>query len=547
MDNNAGHDNCLPLGTVLHGDAGGYKIAGVLASGSYGITYKAEFIVHGNLGETNSGALFAIKECFISQVNGRDGLDVTGTDVPLFSQALRRFKEESKMLSDIHHPGVISVIDAFEANSTAYYVMEYIDGGNIDHAISSTAERRLPEQRALELIHQTGEAIGHIHSLGMAHLDIKPGNIMLRHGESAAVIDFGISRFFGPDGRPRVEDDGAVGSGTEGYAPPEQNEVHFERPLLPPMDIYSLGATLYKMLTGHRPPKASEVAKEGFPTGRLKECGVSDATIAAVTKAMSPTVEARFDSVAAFLASLPKPEPADDELEIISVERPGHTSESAHTSESRHRGQHRPRKRKKPQPAPAPAKKSVWPKIGWIIGIVLSGLLMVGVAKRCSPSQYAEIIGDTHNTKYGHTVPSAFELCTERGGETFYFTAAEWNSVPPVAKPLYQPRGVYMTDGGRAFIVALDEDSHHLTWQQAEHRYGDEIPTYEEAQTILKYAFDLQSALSAFGGRRMEGSYWIEPLNNPKAMGHDNRLKFYTGNWSRSSMLKVRRVYSAGN
>lgn len=544
-------DNSLPVGTVLNGNAGGYRITDVLARGSYGITYKAAFIVHGNLGETTLEAVFAIKECFIGKVNGRDGLEVTGTDAPLFRKALGRFREESKMLSEIHTPGVIPVIDAFEANSTAYYVMEYIDGGTLDSAIATARDGRLAEQWALTLIRQAGEAIEHIHSRGMAHLDIKPGNIMLRPRGSATVIDFGISRCFGPDGRPEADDDDEIGRGTEGYAPPEQIDVHLDRPLLPPMDVYALGATLYKMLTGQRPPKASEVAKEGFPAGALKACGVSGRTIKAITRAMSPAVETRFASVAAFLSALP--EPANDEAVIISVDgksggrndnRPPRQPERGDRRDGRNRDKGRKKEhesRKTPQ-----SEKPKWPRILWIIAAVFAGILLFGAARQCVPSRYTGIIGTTRNDAYGHASPAPFDLCTMRSGEIRYFSPSEWDSVPATAKPLYQARGIYVRNNGRPFIVALDEENHPATWQQASDRHLDNIPTLEQAQAILSNAYELESAFRAFGGRRMEGAYWAQPRSKAKFLSRDNILMFYTGNWSASSRFKVRLVYPAG-
>ena len=128
----------------------------------------------------------------------------------------------------------------------------------------------------------------------MLHLDLKPGNVMLRTDGEAVLIDFGLSKQFNDKDEP--ESSTTIGGGTPGYAPLEQANYREDSGKLPvTMDIYALGGTLYKMLTGKRPPVASDVLIE-FPEQPLRDYKVSNNVITAIRRAMESKPHDRYQS-----------------------------------------------------------------------------------------------------------------------------------------------------------------------------------------------------------------------------------------------------------
>ena len=131
------YSQALPVGAVLHGGAYDYVIMRVLGQGTFGITYLAKVRMTGRLGSLDSEMLVCVKEFFMRDFNGRSELTVTtGSKEGSFSYYKERFTKEARSLSKLEHPGIVRVVDLFEGNNTTYYVMEYLDGGNLDKLIS---------------------------------------------------------------------------------------------------------------------------------------------------------------------------------------------------------------------------------------------------------------------------------------------------------------------------------------------------------------------------------------------------------------------------
>ena len=304
--------DALAAGTTLQGGEYRYRIERALGQGSFGITYLAatRVKVSGALGELEADMKVAVKEFFMKDVNGREESTVTsGSKDGLFADYKRKFRREAENLSRLRHPHIVRVLETFEANGTAYYAMEYCEGG----CLNELADKRggLPEEEAVGYAVQIGEALAYMHAHKMLHLDVKPGNAMLRGDGSVALIDFGLSKQYGEDGEP--ESSTSVGGGTPGYAPLEQAQYREGRDFPVTMDVYALGATLFKLLTGERPPEASAVLNDGFPAGALRQRKVSEATIAIAEKAMAPLRKDRYPSVNAMLAALKGGAAPDDE------------------------------------------------------------------------------------------------------------------------------------------------------------------------------------------------------------------------------------------
>lgn len=295
----------LAIGTILHGEAYDYKIMNVLGQGTFGITYKAKVDMKGALGRLDSNMYVAVKEFFMKEVNGRENSSVTSGSTSnggLFYYYRDKFEREARNLSTLSHPNIVKVLEAFHANGTTYYSMEYIDGISLDKKIAQSPQGRMPLTEAIETLKQIGAAIAFMHSRNMLHLDVKPGNVMMRKDGTAVLIDFGLSKQYTSDGEP--ESSTKVGAGTPGYAPIEQASYHEGKGFPTMMDVYALGGTLFKMLTGQRPPEASEILNEGFPTDSLRQLFIPDNIVNSISKAMAPLKKDRWQTVDEFVKHL---------------------------------------------------------------------------------------------------------------------------------------------------------------------------------------------------------------------------------------------------
>lgn len=358
----------LKPGTSLRGAT--CRIEKVLGQGSFGITYlaTAKFTTQGNLGKMDVEAKVAIKEFFMSEVNGRsdDGSTVEGSSGSVFTNYRKKFKKEAENLSKLQHPNIVKVFDVFDENNTTYYVMEFLEGQNLDDYIKQCGF--IEEDEAIRIISEIGDALSYMHSKKMLHLDIKPKNIMRKSDGKDYLIDFGLSKQFTDDGEP--ESSTSIGLGTPGYAPIEQAGYKQDGSFPATLDVYALGATLFKMLTGKRPPEATYILNEGFPERDLTSKSVSQNTRSVLEKAMSPIKKQRFQSVKSFINGFlnertiveptPKPKPKPDP-------KPGPLPTPA------------------PKPNPTPSYKWIW-MIG-AIAVIVVGIIIWRNHQSRQPSQ----------------------------------------------------------------------------------------------------------------------------------------------------------------
>ena len=302
----------LREGTTLQN--GKYTIVKSLGQGSFGITYLAttKLTMMGKLGQMDTTVNVAIKEFFMSEMNSRskDGSSIEGSNGSLFSNYRQKFKKEAENLSKLDHPNIVNVLDVFDENNTTYYVMQYIDGQSLDDYISQ--QNGIKESKAISILKEIGKAVQYMHSNRMLHLDLKPKNVMLDKDEKIFLIDFGLSKQYDSKGEP--ESSTKVGAGTPGYAPIEQANYREGKGFPVTMDVYALGATMFKMLTGKRAPEASDILNDGFPLYELQEHKISDRLSASVAKAMAPAKKDRYQTVEEFLNSF------EEEATIIGVE-----------------------------------------------------------------------------------------------------------------------------------------------------------------------------------------------------------------------------------
>ena len=164
-------------GTVIRGAENVYTIEKVLGQGTFGITYRASTTMTGKLGKAK--VWVALKEFFVEELDARnrDGSVKSRTENSIAHKYAKAFQRESENLSKMDHPGIVHVLEAFEANGTYYYSMEYLAGGSLDDKVKGTG---IPEKEALNLIFPIADALSYMHERKMMHLDLKPKNIVLQ-------------------------------------------------------------------------------------------------------------------------------------------------------------------------------------------------------------------------------------------------------------------------------------------------------------------------------------------------------------------------------
>ena len=278
----------LPAGALLKN--GEYKIEKVLGQGGFGITYLAE--------QTSLGRKVALKEFFMEGLCNRDAA-TSHVSVPsvgskkLVERFKQKFIKEARMIASFDNNHIISIYDVFEENGTAYYVMEYLGGKSLSAIVNE--QGIMSETLAMKYIRQVADALAEVHANNLLHLDVKPANIMLNKKGEAVLIDFGISKHYDEAGN---QTSSALIGTSEGYAPIEQYEAGALDSFTPATDIYALGATLFFLLTGTRPPKAGDVMNDGLPELPSE---ISQTASCAITAAMQPAIAKRPQSIAEFL------------------------------------------------------------------------------------------------------------------------------------------------------------------------------------------------------------------------------------------------------
>ena len=306
------HSTALAEGALLQG--GRYSIERVLGQDAFGITYLGTQVA--------LRRQVAIKEFFMQDCCERDG---STSAVSVASTGLReivaRFRDKFikvvQLIAGLDHPHIIRIYDFFQEHDTAYYVMEHIAGGSLSDLVARRGY--LDEATALGYIRQMGDALTYLHRQNILHLDVKPSNVLLRPSGEVVLIDFGISKRYDEAGGQTSTTSADISRGyapieqypqsgiSKGYAPLEQYRQGGTSQFSPATDVYSLGATLYKLLTGQTPPESMDLLSVPltFPPH------VNPTLRSVIVRSMQPVRGERYQSVQEMIAALAAYDDAD--------------------------------------------------------------------------------------------------------------------------------------------------------------------------------------------------------------------------------------------
>lgn len=260
METKKQYNYVLPQGFVLRGGKRDYVVEKVLGKGGFGVTYKV--IGHVDVDNIDFDAPFAVKEYFpdiCSREDDNATIKIPETKQSEVANGLKDFVTEAKRLQDtckLNH-NIVNVNEVFEANGTAYYVLEYLGGGDLRKKVKESPNKALTEQQMLELMLPVGKAVQCLHEKNILHLDIKPDNIVMRKGRNGSpdepvLIDFGLATHFNSSGTPTSMTPSQGVSA--GYSPIEQYSLL--RQFDPRLDVYAFCATCLYLLTGKDPVEA---------------------------------------------------------------------------------------------------------------------------------------------------------------------------------------------------------------------------------------------------------------------------------------------------
>jgi serine/threonine protein kinase len=291
--------NALPTGYALHE----YRIEKVLGVGGFGLTYLAL--------DANLNLKVALKEYLPADIALRAAdqsiAPRSAETADTFGWGKQRFLDESRTVASFRHPNIVRVMRFFEANGTAYMVMEFVAGAPLGEWIKT--RRPLAEAQAAALIGPLLDGLEVVHKSGYLHRDIKPGNIYIREEGTPVLLDFGSARM-------RSSELTAVVS--PGYAPFEQ--YHTQGNQGPWSDLYALGGVLYWMVTGTMPPEAPARIRADNMAPAVQAGDRSrfrPEFLAAIDWALAPFEDQRPQSVAEWRAALLGSAPPEARTEIL--------------------------------------------------------------------------------------------------------------------------------------------------------------------------------------------------------------------------------------
>lgn len=538
----------LSPGTVIAGPKRNYTVLKVLGQGGFGITYLVEGPVQ--VDNITVEVKFAMKEHFISSLCSREADSRTvAFSQPVAAEverSLRSFIKEAQRLQELRfeHPNIVKINEVFEANNTAYYVMEHLEGETLHDYVRRVGP--LSVQDAEFFLRPIAEAVGQLHRNRLTHYDIKPANIIITKGKDGAprpvLIDFGLSKHYDREGQATSTLSG--GGYSPGYSPIEQYSGI--KVFTPQADVYALAATMFYCLTGRTP---AESAAMPVRTLAADLASVPGAPIAALTHAIAVGADERTPDANAFVA------------EVFG----GNAGSGGGGGGGGHTVPHRPAPDKinndggtKIIPQRPRSKKPLYIGIAAAAAILLGlGIFFMSRGNNTRPEVAADTLAAVTDTipavveieqpavaevvespvvetpvaeqpapvataphpvqrEYGHAEARHQDLATRKGGEYRYFTLNEWNEVPD--KGTYTKFGVVITQtyhNGQIhrFILALNDNGQNITWDEAMSRYASQMPNWLEGEAIVADPINIMTTINNFGGSMYgsdERDFWTK-------------------------------------
>jgi serine/threonine-protein kinase len=309
----------LKEGHRLHNDK--YQLLNVLGEGGFSLTYRGAWKteVQGTLGKVPTLVPVCIKEYFFKDYCLRNSItnfietnSETGKEI--FDKNKEKIIKEARILSEIHHPNVVSVLEVFKQNNTVYIVMEFIAG----HSLKQEVEQNglFSEDKLKKIIFKIGQALDYIHEKNILHLDIKPSNILLDRNNNPKLIDFGISKRYDLSGDQETST--TLLAASKGYASVEQYDSEGMQVFSPRPDIYSLGATMYYLLTSQVPTESILRSTKGLQEPRELNPEISENIQKVILKAMALNASERYETIMEMLADLGF-DPETDKIDLSSI------------------------------------------------------------------------------------------------------------------------------------------------------------------------------------------------------------------------------------
>ncbi|MCZ7645433.1 MAG: protein kinase [Planctomycetota bacterium] len=278
------------------------------------------------LGEGGMGAVYKARD---TQMDRVVALKVIKPEFGGNATFVERFKREVRATGQFNHPNIVAAYSAGVLDDVFHLAMEYVEGQSLVQAIQALG--RLPEKNALKIARDAAAGLGHAHQQGFVHRDVKPDNVLLGNGGEVKVTDLGLAKSIEDDQRLTKT---GVALGTPNYISPEQarGDKNVDRR----SDIYSLGATLYVMLTGRVPFKGKNNAEtmhkhltEELESPQDLVPEISDGAVAVVSKMMAKEPDRRYadcgkliEDLEHVLAGRPPAHATEDALERSSVQPP---------------------------------------------------------------------------------------------------------------------------------------------------------------------------------------------------------------------------------
>lgn len=307
----------LSIGTILDRK---FKIVQVLGEGGMGTVYKVEQI-------DRPGHFWAVKELLINPNTPEDER----------KSAIERFNKEIDLLYGLKHPRIPSLGVSFQERGNYYFLMEFVPGKSLEKVLEDT-NTPLPEEKVVRWMMQVCEALNYIHTRipPIILRDLKPGNIMVTPDDNVQLIDFGIARRFDPSKRTNTENLGTISYASPEHlgsitAPGQRRSAQNPGRLVQTdarSDIYSLGATMYHLLTNHEPEPIQTPAPGSIlsKNPRLRTIQVAGRTICPVEqviiKAMQQEPAQRFQTAEAMRMALAQCLPAGAVIATPTVQIP---------------------------------------------------------------------------------------------------------------------------------------------------------------------------------------------------------------------------------